>query len=62
MQAAHRHLHDALGRPSRYDWSIHAIKMGYPVFWTALLVPLALLLGKERPRARAKPLAHAPTG
>ena len=27
---------------------IHAIKMGYPVFWTALLVPAALRLGKKR--------------
>ena len=27
---------------------IHAIKMGYPVFWTALLVPLALWLGKKK--------------
>jgi hypothetical protein len=26
---------------------IHAIKMGYPVFWTALLVPTALRLGKK---------------
>ena len=26
---------------------IHAIKMGYPVFWTALLVPSALRLGKK---------------
>ena len=29
---------------------IHSIKMGYPVFWTALLIPLALRLGrKSRP-------------
>ena len=27
---------------------IHAIKMGYPVFWTALLVPSALWLGKKK--------------
>ncbi len=27
---------------------IHAIKMGYPVLWTALLVPLALRLGRKR--------------
>jgi len=26
---------------------IHSIKMGYPVFWTALLVPLALQLGRK---------------
>jgi hypothetical protein len=25
---------------------IHAVKMGYPVFWTSLLVPLALLAGR----------------
>jgi hypothetical protein len=30
---------------------IHAIKMGYPVFWTALLVPVALRLGRTlKPR------------
>jgi hypothetical protein len=29
------------------DW-IHAIKMGYPVLWTALLVPPALRLGRKR--------------
>jgi hypothetical protein len=28
---------------------IHAIKMGYPVFWAALLVPIALGLGRKRP-------------
>jgi hypothetical protein len=27
---------------------IHAIKMGYPVLWTALLVPLAMRLGRRR--------------
>jgi hypothetical protein len=27
---------------------IHAIKMGYPVLWTVLLVPLALRLGRKR--------------
>ena len=27
---------------------IHAVKMGYPVLWTALLVPLALRLGRKR--------------
>jgi hypothetical protein len=27
---------------------IHAVKMGYPVLWTALLVPLALRLGRRR--------------
>jgi hypothetical protein len=27
---------------------IHAIKMGYPIFWTALLVPLALASGLKR--------------
>jgi hypothetical protein len=26
---------------------IHAVKMGYPVLWTALLVPLALRLGRK---------------
>jgi hypothetical protein len=35
---------------------IHAIKMGYPVLWTALLVPLALRLGRKRRHAAA---AHA---
>jgi hypothetical protein len=29
---------------------IHAVKMGYPVLWTALLVPLALRLGRRRRR------------
>jgi hypothetical protein len=32
---------------------IHAIKMGYPVLWTALLVPLALLLGRKHRHAAA---------
>jgi hypothetical protein len=32
---------------------IHAIKMGYPVLWTALLVPLALRLGRKRRHAAA---------
>lgn len=27
---------------------IHSIKMGYPVFWTTLLVPIALRLGRKR--------------
>ena len=27
---------------------IHAIKMGYPIFWTAVLVPAALRLGRKR--------------
>jgi hypothetical protein len=27
---------------------IHAIKMGYPVFWTALLIPVAMSLGRKR--------------
>jgi hypothetical protein len=27
--------------------AIHAVKMGYPVFWTALLVPLCLWLGRK---------------
>jgi hypothetical protein len=27
---------------------VHAVKMGYPVLWTALLVPLALRLGRRR--------------
>jgi len=27
---------------------IHAIKMGYPVFWTALLIPVAMGLGRKR--------------
>jgi hypothetical protein len=27
---------------------IHAVKMGYPVLWTALLVPLALRVGRKR--------------
>jgi hypothetical protein len=26
--------------------AVHSVKMGYPVFWTALLVPLALRLGQ----------------
>jgi hypothetical protein len=30
---------------------IHSIKMGYPIFWTAVLVPLAMRLGR-RGRAR----------
>jgi hypothetical protein len=29
------------------DDAIHAVKMRYPVFWTALLVPLALRLGRR---------------
>jgi hypothetical protein len=29
------------------DDAIHSVKMGYPVFWTALLVPLALRLGRR---------------
>jgi hypothetical protein len=29
------------------------IKMGYPVLWTALLVPLALRLGRKRRPAAA---------
>jgi len=36
---------------------IHALKMGYPAFWTALLVPLALWLGKRKP---APSTSHAP--
>ncbi|HYR85045.1 MAG TPA: hypothetical protein VE422_13265 [Terriglobia bacterium] len=29
---------------------IHSIKMGYPIFWTAVLVPIAMRLGrKSRP-------------
>lgn len=28
---------------------IHSIKMGYPVFWSALLTPLAVYLGQKRP-------------
>ncbi len=28
---------------------IHSIKMGYPVFWTAVLVPAALRLGRKSP-------------
>jgi hypothetical protein len=27
---------------------IHAIKMGYPVFWTAVLIPVAMALGRKR--------------
>jgi hypothetical protein len=27
---------------------IHAIKMGYPVFWTAALIPVAMGLGRKR--------------
>lgn len=27
---------------------IHSIKMGYPIFWTAVLVPVAMRLGKEK--------------
>jgi len=34
---------------------IHAIKMGYPVLWTALLLPLALGLGRKKPRADGQP-------
>lgn len=30
---------------------IHSIKMGYPVFWTALLVPVALRMGKKHVHA-----------
>lgn len=33
--------------------AVHAVKMGYPVFWTALLVPLCLWLGR-------KPLLDSP--
>jgi hypothetical protein len=28
---------------------IHSIKMGYPVLWTAVLVPVALCLGRKKP-------------
>ncbi len=32
---------------------IHSIKMGYPVFWTAVVVPVALRLGRKgQPEAR----------
>jgi hypothetical protein len=27
--------------------AVHAVKMGYPVFWTALLIPLCLWLGRR---------------
>jgi hypothetical protein len=27
---------------------IHSIKMGYPVFWTTVLVPVALRLGRKK--------------
>ena len=27
--------------------AVHAVKMGYPVFWTALLVPLCLRIGRR---------------
>jgi hypothetical protein len=30
---------------------IHAIKMGYPVFWTAVLIPVAMGLGRKRGRS-----------
>jgi hypothetical protein len=32
---------------------IDATKMGYPVLWTALLVPLALRLGRKHRRSKA---------
>ncbi|HKU42549.1 MAG TPA: hypothetical protein VJR89_30535 [Polyangiales bacterium] len=28
--------------------AVHAVKMGYPVFWTALLLPLCLWIGRQR--------------
>jgi hypothetical protein len=28
--------------------TLHSIKMGYPVFWTAVLVPMALFLGRKK--------------
>jgi hypothetical protein len=31
---------------------IHALKMGYPVLWTALLVPLSLRVGRRRHSSR----------
>jgi hypothetical protein len=34
---------------------IHSIKMGYPVFWTSLLVPLALQLGRKKTSPSAFP-------
>ncbi len=33
---------------------IHAFKMGYPVFWTAWLVPLALRLGRRHTAAQSR--------
>jgi hypothetical protein len=36
---------------------IDATKMGYPVLWTALLVPLALRLGRKHRRSKASELA-----
>jgi hypothetical protein len=30
---------------------IHAVKMGYPVFWTAVLIPVAMGLGRKRGRS-----------
>jgi hypothetical protein len=36
---------------------IHAIKMGYPVLWTALLVPPALRLGRKRRYAKGSETA-----
>jgi hypothetical protein len=36
---------------------LHTIKMGYPVFWTALIVPLALRIGLKRAGTRHRPSA-----
>jgi len=36
---------------------LHSIKMGYPVFWAALIVPLALRIGFKRTGMRDRPSA-----
>jgi hypothetical protein len=40
--------------------TIHAFKMGYPVFWTALLTPLALRLGRQMQPRLADRHPHPP--
>ncbi len=36
---------------------LHSIKMGYPVFWAAVIVPLALRIGRKRTGMRDRPSA-----
>jgi hypothetical protein len=40
---------------------IHAIKMGYPVFWTALLLPVGLRLGRRAVAKASVPRTLCPS-